>query len=53
MNEADLVKIRTVLEKETLVEACQTMERVLLELGYHQARTMPSRPALDTRQEAE
>ena len=37
MNEADLVKIRGALEKETLEEACREMERVLLELGYYLA----------------
>ncbi len=35
MIEADLVKIRGALEKETLKEACHEMERVLGELGYH------------------
>ena len=37
MNEADLVKIRGALEKETLTEACREMEKVLLELGYYLA----------------
>lgn len=37
MNEADLVKIREALEKETLGEACRAMEKVLLELGYCKA----------------
>ncbi len=35
MNEVDLVKIREALEKETLIEACDAMEKVLKELGYH------------------
>ena len=35
MIEADLVKIRTALEKPSLVEAIEAMERVLEELGYH------------------
>ncbi len=34
MTEADLVKIRGALEKETLTEACQAMEEVLKDLGY-------------------
>jgi len=37
MNEVDLVKIREALEKETLAEACQAMEKVLLEMGYYLA----------------
>lgn len=47
MNEADLVKIRTALEEETLLEACQAMERVLSELGYRQAEPMSSGSALE------
>ena len=35
MNEADLVKIRTALEKEPIEKAFQAMEQVLAELGYH------------------
>lgn len=34
MNELDLVKIRTALEKETLTEAIEAMEETLKELGY-------------------
>jgi len=34
MTEADLVKIRGALEKETLTEACEEMEKILEELGY-------------------
>lgn len=34
MNEADSVKIREALERETLVQACDAMEEVLEELGY-------------------
>ncbi len=37
MNEADLAKIKRALEKETLLEACREMEKVLLELGYYLA----------------
>ena len=37
MTEADLVKIKGALEKDTLTEACQAMEKVLLELGYYLA----------------
>lgn len=41
VNEADLVKIRTALEKETLEEACCAMEKVLLEMGYY--RVVPKK----------
>lgn len=41
MIEADLVKIRTALDKETLVEACEAMEAILKELGYRSDKEMP------------
>lgn len=34
MNESDLVKIRTALEKETLSESLKAMEETLAELNY-------------------
>lgn len=37
MTEAELVKIREALEKETLAEAQRAVEGVLLELGYYRA----------------
>ena len=36
--EADLVKMRTALEKSTLQEAIKAMEQVLADLGYVQVR---------------
>lgn len=36
--EADLVKMRTALEKPTLPEAIKAMEQVLADLGYEQVR---------------
>lgn len=36
--EADLVKIRTALEKPILSEAIKAMEQVLADLGYVQVR---------------
>ena len=42
MDEADLVKIRGALERETLPEACREMERVLLAMGYYLA--VPHKP---------
>jgi len=39
MDEMDLVKIRTALEKETLLDACNAMEKVLKELGYEKAKS--------------
>ena len=34
MNESDLVKIRTALEKETVSETIEAMKQVIGELGY-------------------